>query len=533
MCTNTKLAKFNPETEEFKIFSSEDGLQSNQFSEHTSFKSENGEMFFGGINGFNSFYPDSIKKNTFMPRVVINNLLVFNKPVSVGDTINDHVILKAPLDETKEITLSYKENIITFEFAALHFSSPNKNKYAYKLEGFNSDWLYTDAQNRKATYTNLAGGEYTFRVIASNNDGLWNNEGTSLKLIIIPPWWKTTWFIISFLLVIIGLTFGFFLLRVNALRNQKKILEIKVYERTAELQETNVLLENRQREVEEQDEELKLQKESIELINTDLYETNTRLEERQKQIEEQAETLNKQNIDLNKLNATKDKFFSIIAHDLKSPFNSILGFLELVITSFDTLEEKEKKSLLNIALQSAQNTYKLLENLLHWANSQSGSIKYTPEKFLLEEIIDDNFSLFSELAGKKGIALEKNIQEGIYMNADKNMINLVVRNLLSNSIKFTEKGVITLHTQKTKDATILEISDTGVGMPPEKTECLFNLEKSVSTKGTGGETGTGLGLIICKDFIDMHNGSIAVKSELGKGTTFTIKIPLNITVEDI
>ncbi|MCP4154297.1 MAG: protein kinase [bacterium] len=190
MSTNKGLSKFNPERELFKNYDIRDGLQSNEFNTGAYFKSNDGEMFFGGINGFNAFYPHEITDNPHIPPVVITDFQILNESVQTGDKSP----LKQSIIETKEITLSHKDYVFSFDFAALDFTNPGKNKYAYKMEGFDKDWVYRDAKKRFATYTNLDPGNYVFRVIGTNNDGVWNRKGSSIKIKIIPPFWKTWWF---------------------------------------------------------------------------------------------------------------------------------------------------------------------------------------------------------------------------------------------------------------------------------------------------------------------------------------------------
>jgi ligand-binding sensor domain-containing protein/tRNA A-37 threonylcarbamoyl transferase component Bud32 len=196
MSTNKGISKFDPKKETFKNYDVRDGLQSNEFNGGAYYKSEDGEMFFGGINGFNAFYPHEIKDNPYVPPIVITNFQILNESVAIGQKSP----LKQAITETREIVLSYKDYIFSFDFAALDFTNPDKNRYAYKMEGLDRDWIYRDSKKRFATYTNLDPGEYVFRVIGSNNDGIWNQKGTSIKIIIVPPFWKTWWFTL-FLLV--------------------------------------------------------------------------------------------------------------------------------------------------------------------------------------------------------------------------------------------------------------------------------------------------------------------------------------------
>ena len=219
-----------------KSYDIDDGLQSKEFVARSCLKSCNGEMFFGGINGFNVFHPDSIKDNMHPPAVVFTNFQLFNKDVSLGDVFNGDTILKQAITETEEIKLSYKNNVFSIEFTAINYVAPEQNKYAYMLEGFEDQWNYVDTE-RKASYTNLNHGEYVFKVKASNNDGVWNNEPAYLKIIITPPFWKTWWFKTLFIAVVIGITLLVIELRLYTIKNQKKILEIKVKARTEQVVE--------------------------------------------------------------------------------------------------------------------------------------------------------------------------------------------------------------------------------------------------------------------------------------------------------
>ncbi len=211
--TNFGLAKFDPRTERFKHYTEEDGLQSNEFNGNAFFKSASGEMFFGGINGFNSFFPEEIKDNTFVPPIVITSFLKLNKKVKLDSAIS----------EMHELTLSYKDYVFSFEFASLDFTAPTKNSYAYKMEGLDEEWIYTDSGKRFATYTTLAPGKYRFMVKGSNNDGVWNNDGTAISLIITPPLWRTIWF--QALVTISVLSLGIFLYQ-RRLRNVRMAAEL-------------------------------------------------------------------------------------------------------------------------------------------------------------------------------------------------------------------------------------------------------------------------------------------------------------------
>jgi ligand-binding sensor domain-containing protein/serine phosphatase RsbU (regulator of sigma subunit) len=205
--TNYGLTKFEPRSETFKNYTVRDGLQSNEFNGRSCFKGRDGRMFFGGINGLTAFYPGRIRDNLNTPPIIINRFSIFNKPVSVGprSPLNKHI------SRAKKISLSYKQNVFSFEFVALDYTIPEKNRYAYRMEGFDNNWIMTSAKKRYVTYTNLDPGKYVFRVKGSNNDGIWNNEGTSVNITIYPPVWKTWWF--TFIAIIAVAAIAVFLYR--------------------------------------------------------------------------------------------------------------------------------------------------------------------------------------------------------------------------------------------------------------------------------------------------------------------------------
>ncbi|RKY98443.1 MAG: histidine kinase [Ignavibacteriae bacterium] len=243
MSSNRGIIKYDPVKSIFANYDMDDGLQSREFNGQAEFYSSTGEMFFGGIDGFNSFFPDSLMNNPYPPRVAITEFRLFNKPVSIGhdSPLNMHI------SETKEITLSYWQNDISFEFVALHYNKPEENKYAFMLENYDPDWIKTDNQ-RWATYTNLDPGEYVFKVIASNNDGVWNYEGASIKLIITPPWWQTGWAYVLYFFILIGAIYLTHLFQharlVKRERERAQITEAELRAQTAEAQARAIQAEN-------------------------------------------------------------------------------------------------------------------------------------------------------------------------------------------------------------------------------------------------------------------------------------------------
>jgi signal transduction histidine kinase len=228
---------------------------------------------------------------------------------------------------------------------------------------------------------------------------------------------------------------------------------------------------------------------------------------------------------LQKLNAEKDKFFSIIAHDLRNPFNAIIGFSELLRNDFHEMDNKQKLNVLELINVSSQTAYNLLENLLQWARTQTDRIKFNPENFDLSEMVESVFDLHCVIARKKGIRLKSNIEPKTLVYADKNMINTVLRNLISNAIKFSNPdGEIVILVNKTDDFVEINVIDDGVGMSRESLGKLFRIDTYYSTSGTMGESGTGLGLIICKEFVEKNKGRIKAISSEGAGTTMSFTL---------
>jgi signal transduction histidine kinase len=466
--TGNGLCRFEPETDRFRTFTVEDGLQSPEFNMGASYRSADGEMFFGGMNGFNSFYPDSLTDNPNIPVIAITAAYKLSK--GNKEYLN--------LEKGDPINLNYNENTFTIEFAALEFTNPAKNQYAYWLEGVDDDWNDIGSRNFVA-FTNLSPGEYTMRVKGSNNDGLWNENGVSLSIIIHPPWWKSNTAYVAYLLL------GVFLI----------FLYIKIRER------------NHIRELKIMEEKVKVRTQLIE--------------------EQKSEILNK-NSELNELNAAKDKFFSIIAHDLRNPFNAIIGLTDILLINLDNVDiHKLQKTLENIK-GSSQQAHELLENLLLWARSQTGTISFKPEPIDLKLQAKESIELVSVQAARKNISIIADFSTPGLIRGDINMMNTILRNLLTNALKFTPRnGEVRVGIFQNNGFCILSIKDNGIGIPAEKIKNLFSIDTAHKTKGTDQEPGTGLGLILCKEFIEKHGGRLEVESEIGKGSEFRVIIPGN------
>jgi len=444
-----------------KSFTRADGLQSNEFLERSIFKDSNGNIYLGCGKGFNIVYPEKIVENRTIPNILITDLKIFNKSIRPGVKGSP---LARNITETRELTLTHDKSVLTFSFATMDFSAPEKNRYAYIMENFDKDWIFTDNKS-EVTYTNLNPGNYVFRVRGSNNDGLWNNAGTSIRLTILPPWWATLWFRLTFIILFLIMFSFFFISRERRLNKRRIELEMLVEAKTMELKE---------------------------------------------------------------LNASKDKFFSIIAHDLKNPFSTIIGFSELLREQLENGIDTKPREYARAIQSAAMQTFRLLENLLEWANTQRGKISFKPENINLEDLIYDELEVLRETATGKGIELRCVIPENINMNifADKNMIRTIIRNLISNAIKFTNrKGKVIVKASAEDGIVKVSVIDNGIGMTPDTLSKLFKIDSNLSTRGTEDEKGTGLGLCLCRDFVEKHHGEITVESTPGNGSIFSIRLP--------
>ena len=500
--TTKGLIKLDLKTGTSRIYDYSDDLQGNEFNPNSVLISRDGRLYFGGVKGISAFYPWQIKVSKNIPPIAITEFYINNKPVTMK---TPHTPLKQNITEATRIDLTYKQNFISFKYAALNYLHSEKNQYAYYLEPLEKEWNYV-GDRRVATYTNLAPGNYIFHVKGSNHNLVWNETGKSLIINIIPPFWMTLWFKILLAVSVALLMFLIFYVRLKTIKAQKILLEKLVKDQTEELVHRNIIL-----------------LEKTEALN----ETNTLLEERQQKVEEQseelksqAENLEKTNLKLEELNKTKDKFFSIIAHDLRSPFNSIFGFSELLQQKKDELPAEKRNTFIDAIHTSSKRIYSLLENLLQWSRMQADRIKFDPQEFPVIIVVNDVLELLRENAVSKNIKFEKKISNDLTVYADIDMVNTILRNILSNSIKFTPPGgSIKLNAKKKDDSLHISISDNGIGIPEQEIPKLFRIDESISTKGTEGESGTGLGLVLCKDFVEKNGGQIWIESKEGEGTT--------------
>ncbi len=269
------------------------------------------------------------------------------------------------------------------------------------------------------------------------------------------------------------------------------------------------------------------QNETMHQLNREISNLQRELIREKHHLENTLNELNLANNELKELNATKDKFFSILAHDLKNPFNSIIGFSDLLVKNAIKYSPEKLMQIAQTINDTSKQTYTLLENLLEWSRLQTGKLIAEPIKVKPADLVYEVKALCEPIAKSKNIDLQTKIESNDAIWADKEMIKTVLRNLVTNAMKFTnQNGIVTLSTRQSDNAVLFIISDTGMGIEPEHIASLFKIDCKLSKKGTAGETGTGLGLILCQEFIEKHNGKIWVESILGKGSNFKFSIPI-------
>lgn len=464
LSSSNGISKFNPKTEIFRNYRVDDGLPGNHFNALAYYQSPSGEMFFGSQDGVAAFYPQNVKDNPHIPPIVITDFKKFNESVKLDTAIS----------ETPEIKLSYKDNFFGFEFAALDYTNPAKNQYAYKLEGFDKDWIVAGTQ-RYATYTNLNGGTYTFHVKGSNNDGIWNEEGTSIHITVTPAPWKTWWAYTAYLLGLISAIFGYIQWRT---RTQKKELE------------------------------------------------------RQRQELEKERTLTEE---LRRLDKLKDEFLANTSHELRTPLNGIIGLAESLMEGVTDPLPPPTLANLSMIASSGRRLSNLINDILDFSKLKEKSIQLQLKPLQARELAEIVLTLSRPLVGKKDLRLINAIPANLPpVLADENRLQQILYNLVGNAIKFTETGSIEISATLTPEngnpdrpsQLAITVADTGIGIAAAKFESIFQAFEQGDGATDRLYGGTGLGLAVTKQLVELHNGEISVTSTLGEGSRFTFTLPL-------
>jgi signal transduction histidine kinase/ligand-binding sensor domain-containing protein/FixJ family two-component response regulator len=475
MSTNFGLARFDPRTGTFRNFDVKDGLQDNEFNACAYLKTRSGELIFGGIDGFNIFRASEVDDSSSPPPVVITGLEILNKPVSPSDPDSP---LRRSIAETRDLSVSYEQRFLAFEFAALDFTDPSENRYAHKLEGFDPDWVQLGTR-RRAIYTNVPPGEYVLHAIAANSDGVWNMEGARIRIVVRPPFWLTWWFLSLTGASAVGLAFLLYRRRVTSLRRRQQALEATVAERTAELAATV---------------------------------------ERLKRSEESAL----------EASAAKSVFLSSMSHELRTPLNAVLGFARLIAR--DRRIPPEQQENLKIIQRSGEHLLGLINDVLSISKIEAGKVSLEQRTFDLGELVGGVCAMMRDRAEARGLALVLEAGQGLSRRVvgDEGKLRQVLVNLLDNAVKFTESGSVTLRARWSDWAggrVYFDVIDTGVGIAEEDVGKLFaafvQTESGLRAKG-----GTGLGLTISRTLVELMGGEIRVESRPGEGSRFSFDVAL-------
>ena len=464
--TNKGLSRYIPRTGTFANFDHNDGLQGRQFNRRAALRSRTGELFFGGINGFNVFFPDSIQVNSVAPPVVITGFRIFNQPVEIGDGAP----LQKQISEADTISLRHGQSVLSFEFAALDFRNPDRNEYAFMLEGFDADWVRAGTQ-RSVTYTNLAPGTYTFRAKGSNNNGVWNEQGTAIRLIVPPPIWAHWWFRLASLAALGGLVFAAYRLRVRTFRNHNLALEAEIGER---------------RGVERERERLMAEMEI-------------------------------KGIELERQNSELERFAYTVSHDLKSPLVTIRGFLGLLEKDAEAGDWEGMRGDIRQIDAASKTMARLLGEVLEL--SRIGRVANPAEEIGLTQLAKEAAELLGGQLKERAVELEIAPDMPTVLG-DRIRLLEVFQNLIANGAKFMDdqrQPRVSVGAHVEDDRVVCFVQDNGRGVDPRYHDKIFGLFERLHPDAEG----SGIGLALVKRIVEVHGGRVWVESEgAGHGATF-------------
>lgn len=513
--TNLGISVFDGSKNTFTNYTWEDGLQSNEFNQSAYFKTAEGTIYAGGINGFNIIEPEKITPNEFVPPIVFTSVSVLHRPIT---PFTHPELTDRQSNEIEELTLAYNEAILTFEFAALNFIHPSKNQYRYKLDGYDSQWINANTA-RQATYTNIPPGKYTFMVEGSNNNGIWNPNPAKISVTIEPPFWQTWWFITIMATVILASTYVIFVLRHRRIRRKSAILKQLVLQKTANLTEKN-------RQINEQYAELARINDQIKERNIAIEEQNNKLNIQNEQIANQRDSLIRLSTELKEINQAKINFFTNISHEFRTPLTLIINPLKELADNIETTNKAEIQRKFRIVYGNASKLLNLVNQLLDFRNVDAGNIKLNISKQDIVAFTRQIFLLFNDIAetNKVTFTFTSSLPKA-EICFDQEKMEKIVYNLLSNAFKNThENGIISIELNIENESLKLTVTDNGRGYSEEDLSMIFEpfRHKHLNTSNPNSE----IGLAIIKKYTELHNGTVKVKSRLGDGCQFTIEIPV-------
>ncbi|MFK7971606.1 MAG: two-component regulator propeller domain-containing protein [Bacteroidia bacterium] len=445
--TNRGLNRFDPQTEKFETFTKDDGLLDDEFNSCAYAKCSSGDLVFGGIEGINLFSPSEIKSSIFKPTIAITDFLVANKSINLGSKT---ARLNQSILTADTVVLSYLDQVFSIEFAALDFSNPNQNQFAFRLTPFNDEWQEIGAQ-RRTTFTNIDPGKYTFEVKGTNASGIWNEEARQITIIIKPPWWQTWWAYLAFVALSLAVIFAIYRFWLSRKLDRAEALRLA------------------------------------------------------------------------ELDTLRSRLYTNITHEFRTPLTVILGMAEQL---------KEAAEAKEIIQRNGENLLRLINQLLDLSKLESGHLKLEPIYSDVIPYLNYLTESFFSIAQSKEIRLVFfSSQESCKMDFDEEKIKHIVNNLISNALKFTPPGgKIVLHADhkmiEGKPFLELALTDTGTGIPAAKLPYIFDRFFQADGSTTRQGEGTGIGLALTKELVQLMEGTVQVKSVEGKGSTFTVKLPI-------
>ena len=519
--TNGGISCFDPITGQFTNYTKEDGLQDNEFNEGAYFKDSEGWLYFGGVNGVTLFHPDSLSPNPFLPELTITELEIDNKRINPGDTVGGRVVLEHAIGYQDQITLMPQDRIVTFSFAAFHFAASSKIRYRYRLMPFETDWTEVDASKRRISYTNIPPGSYELQLECTGIDGQWGADARTLKVEVMPPFWKTNWFRALLMALILLTILATIHIRTRVLAHQKRLLTREVSVRTKalkhksdQLRRTNQALKERQVEIEERNLQIAEQRDNLES-------RNQMLEEQKQEIQRMAELLHES--DQSKLN-----FFTNISHEFRTPLTLIIGQTEELLGRADYQETDRIKKELKLIYRNEKRLYRLINQLLEIRHLESGTMQLKPQRQNVVAFARELMDLFQSVADRRGIQLQLEASHSeIRMDFDSDALEKILYNLLSNAFKHTENGgriSVRLQHAAAKQRLALKVVNSGEPLSAADASRIF--DRFYHTNSSKGELSTGIGLALVKDLVELHNGEVEVQ-RLPEGTCFQVCLPVN------
>lgn len=441
------LARVDSHTLSVRSFGESNGLVANNFNRDASYKDNRGHLYFGSVRGFSVFDPEFFSAPVAAPAVVITELRLFNQPVHAGTPGSP---LTHAISDTQTLTLSHSHTMFAFDFYAISYRGAHRNQYAYRLEGFDRDWIDV-GNHHTATYTNLDPGTYRFQVRAANSDGVWNMDGAQLKLVITPPLTQTWWAYCLYALAVA-------LLAAAAIRYQHH----------------RIALRNEQ-------------------------------------------ALNQK---LQKLDRLKDAFLANTSHELRTPLNGIIGLAESIREGAMGEVNASVRESLQLISNSGQRLSRLIDDILDHAQLNQRRLELQPLPVGLQQLAATVLGLLRPLVGQKVLALQNQVPSEAWVLADAGRLQQILLNLIGNAIKFSQVGHVRVSAERRGEHWEIRVADTGSGIAPEDLPRLFSAFSQLDAAETREHGGAGLGLVIARQLVELHGGTLAVESRPGQGSTF-------------